>query len=517
MHLRTYSVLSEQLESIKIEVEIATHRGTPRLIIVGSATKAVLEARERLLAALSHHHLRLKNKRTVVNLAPADLIKRDTSFDLAIAVGLGCLIKTNGVNLDKQIREILKNTAFIGEIALDGSIKSANNPTALVLAARELGFKSVILSRKSERALTPVLNEAITDSLQIHLANDINDAIDHILGTKSLPLLSNFIQESSQTPVPPTTLKMPDNDQWSQINSYDQRFLQIAAAGRHHFLLVGAPGEGKTTMARLLHSLLPPLEDRERIMRLKLFEQSESKRPFRAPHHSATRTALIGGGVPIQPGEISKAHGGVLFLDEITEYSRGTLESLRPPLEDGSVTISRSTTQVQIPADFQLIAAANPCPCGYFQAHFKKCRCRPGEIHRYQASLSGPFLQRLGMYRWIGQHRNKSEISTKVFSIEVIHTVYSRLRQIKKEEIQLSKSAAQLLHAITQNKHLSPRSITSLKAVAHTISVLESSTRINKKNLQEAIGYHPFPSEVFQQKPFASEKMLRSEHRSDKR
>ena len=369
-----------------VTVEVHLGAGLPGLAIVGLVETAVRESRERVRAAIAQSGFEMPQRKITVNLAPADLPKRGGRFDLAIAIGLLCA--------SKQVAQApLAHCELFGELGFNGALRSVRALLPAVLAARDAGH-CCIVPQPSQQVVS-----VVSDGRQ-YCAPHLTDVVRHLNGEQLLAPLPSF----ELPPHEPPTQTLDDVQ-----GQHQARYaLKVAAAGRHNLLLVGPPGAGKTMLARRLPELLPPLGEREMIESLIVrsvasgaTDVSENaltrSPPFRMPHHTSSAAALVGGGNPPLPGEISRAHCGVLFLDELPEFARGSLEALREPMETGTVRIARSRASAVFPARFQLIAAMNPCPCGYAGAAGQECRCTPDQVRHYNARLSGPLLDRMGL------------------------------------------------------------------------------------------------------------------------
>lgn len=493
-----FSAVMFGFEAHKIEVETALTRGQPQFIITGLASKTVDEARERISSALEHCQIQIKAKRTIVNLAPADLKKNGSVLDLAIAV---CLLKAYGL-----CQEDLKESIFFGELALSGKVNPIHGCLPLVLAASELGFKKIFVPIANTQELAALTN------LNIFPLDHLATLIKYFQGKAPI---SKIQTTSSQLTLSSDEQAVDFDDIKGQ--KLAKRALEIAAAGHHNLLFIGPPGCGKSMLAKAFPSILPHLNQEETLEVSKIYSLLGlcqtglmRQRPFRSPHHSASLASLIGGGQQLRPGEISLAHCGVLFLDELPEFSKNCLEALREPLEEGQVTITRVSGMTSYPANFSLLAAMNPCPCGFDGSKHHLCTCSLHSKELYQKKISGPLLDRIDLKL----HLDDVKISTlntkqKLESSALILQRVKEARALQKKRyqnysfhynakisskyinkhIKLTDKSRQLLIIACEKLHLSARSFYKIIKVARTIADLSKESEIQKEHILEALQY----------------------------
>ena len=479
---------------VPVEVEVRISSQLPRVDIVGLPEAAVRESVSRIRGAIAATGLPFPDRRVTVNLAPAELRKSGAGLDLPIAIGI--LGATGVIEHD-----CLAGRALLGELALDGRLRGTRGTLAAVLAMRAAGAREAIVPSQSARRACHV------PGIRIFGADDLGAVVGHLRGEERL---SPAEEGPIEDPVP--------NDAGLCISDIRgqplaKRALEIAAAGGHGLLMTGPPGTGKTLLARRLPGLLPPLCEDERLEAFSVLDASgaispdqpiSSAPPFRAPHHSASASGLLGGGNPVRPGEVSLAHHGVLFLDELPEFDRRCLESLREVIEQGVVRIARANYRCELPARFQLIAAANPCPCGFYGTPGRDCRCDDATLARYRRKLSGPLLDRVDLGVTVGEVpwavlRAPSEGPTS----EIVRLRVARARQHQRargvgtnaaipdakldELIRADDAALELLGRAVEGLHLSARSARRLLRVARTISDLADRESTNREAIAEAL------------------------------
>ncbi|MCS7265019.1 MAG: YifB family Mg chelatase-like AAA ATPase [Armatimonadetes bacterium] len=495
------------LDPYLVRVEVDISPGNPSFTIVGLPDKAVQESAQRVRAALRNCGFHFPDKRITVNLSPADVRKEGPAFDLPIALGI--------LTATGQLPSFPEGTVVLGELSLDGSLRAVNGVLAVAMESRQKQRKSLIVP------LDNAAEAAIVDGLEVFGVSSLPEAVKAVMG------------EIQPFQPPKVELEQPRYGvDFSDVKGQEsaKRALEIAAAGGHSVLAIGPPGAGKTMLARRLPTIMPPLTISEALEVTKIYSVAGklpkgqgliTERPFRAPHHTISAAGLIGGGSLPRPGEISLAHHGVLFLDELPEFHRDVLEALRQPLEEGTVTVARANHSITFPASFLLVAAMNPCPCGYATDATRKCQCSPQQIRNYRRRISGPLLDRFDIHLEVprltaeeilepGSGEPSVKIRERVLKargrqkerFEKLGLNITCNAQIPPKAIReicvLDGDAKEILRSAIQSLGLSARAHDRIVKVARTIADLEGSETIRPRHIAEAITYRSLDRQLFE-------------------